>query len=54
MDNGSATAIELVLMPGKRYTFCIDFSSKETYTYSLRATWKCMKSICYAKKKDGS
>ena len=28
MDNGSATAIELVLMPGKRYTFCIDFSSK--------------------------
>lgn len=28
VDNGSATAIELVLMPGKRYTFCIDFSSK--------------------------
>jgi len=27
VDNGSATAIELVLKPGKRYTFCIDFSS---------------------------
>ncbi len=28
VDNGSATAIAMVLSPGKRYTFCIDFSSK--------------------------
>ena len=27
IENGSATTIEMVLEPGHRYTFCIDFSS---------------------------
>jgi hypothetical protein len=28
VENGSATTLSMVLEPGKRYTFCIDFSSK--------------------------
>lgn len=28
VENGSATSIAMVLEPGKKYTFCIDFSSK--------------------------
>ena len=28
VENGSATVISLILEPGYRYTFCIDFSSK--------------------------